>query len=64
MKLTRLADPDGAVFVEYHGVYNEPSGWFPGEENLLRSKLPLVVQQEVKQFRVKLSNASKEEEKP
>jgi hypothetical protein len=63
VKITRLAGPDGGVFVEYHGVYNEPAGWFPGDENLLRSKLPLVVQQEIKQFRMRLGKAS-DEEKP
>jgi hypothetical protein len=64
VKITRLTGPDGGVFVEYHGVYNEPAGWFPGEENLLRAKLPLVVEQEVKQFRVKLRKASDAREKP
>ncbi|MGD0898349.1 MAG: hypothetical protein ABR915_10975 [Thermoguttaceae bacterium] len=64
VKITRLAGPDGGIFVEYHGVYNEPAGWFPGDENALRAKLPLVAQQEVKQFRMKLRKASEAEKKP
>ena len=42
MKITRLADPAGALFVEEHVVFVEPKGWFDGA-NLLRSKLPLAV---------------------
>jgi hypothetical protein len=52
-KITRLAEPAGAVFVEYHAVFEEPQGWFAGA-NLLVSKLPLLAQSEVRKFRTKL----------
>ena len=50
LKLTRLAEPTGAVFVEEHVVFTEPVGWFDGA-NLLRSKLPPVVQASVRSIR-------------
>ena len=33
-KATRLLEPAGAFFVEYHAAFAEPSGWFNGT-NLL-----------------------------
>ena len=48
-KATKLANPRGAAFIEYHIVFDEPEGWFHGA-NLLRSKLPLVVQDGVRLF--------------
>jgi hypothetical protein len=56
-KVTRLVKPEGAIFIEDHFVYQEPQGWFGGI-NLLRSKLPLVVQNEIRDFRRKLAKAS------
>jgi hypothetical protein len=53
MKFTRLAEPKGALFVEYHQVFTEPKGWFNGQ-NVLRTKLPLLVQTEVRAFRREL----------
>lgn len=50
VKLTKLAEPAGAVFVEQHIVYAEPTGWFDGA-NLLRSKLPPVVTFSVRRMR-------------
>jgi hypothetical protein len=50
MKITKLAEPAGAVFVEQHLIFAEPTGWFDGA-NLLRSKLPLVVQSSVRTTR-------------
>jgi len=50
LKLTRLAEPAGAIFVEEHVVFTEPVGWFDGV-NLLRSKLPPVVQASVRSIR-------------
>ena len=47
LKVTRLAEPTGAVFVEQHVIFAEPTGWFDGA-NLLRSKLPLVVENRVR----------------
>ncbi len=49
-KATRLTDPAGAIFMEYHVVFIEPQGWFNGT-NLLRSKLPIVAQDMVRKFR-------------
>jgi hypothetical protein len=50
MKITKLAEPAGALFVEQHLIFAEPAGWFDGA-NLLRSKLPLVVQDRVRTTR-------------
>ncbi len=50
MKITRLAEPTGALFVEQHVIFAEPTGWFDGA-NLLRSKLPLVIQNSVRATR-------------
>lgn len=52
-KATQLKEPAGAVFVEYHLVFDEPAGWFSGA-NLLRSKLPILAQDSVRKFRRKL----------
>jgi hypothetical protein len=57
-KITRLAEPAGALFVEYHLVFTEPKGWFGGA-NLLRSKVPILVQAEVRAFRRQLARAKK-----
>ncbi len=50
VKLTRLAEPAGAVFVEQHVVFTEPTGWFDGA-NLLRSKLPPAMTKTVRSMR-------------
>jgi hypothetical protein len=52
-KITRLAEPPGALFVEYHAAFAEPPGWFNGT-NLLRSKLPIAAQEFVREFRRRL----------
>jgi len=57
IKVTELAEPAGALFVECHVAFDEPEGWFEGK-NLLRSKLPLVVQDNVRTFRRKLAKAA------
>jgi len=57
LKVTPLAEPAGALFLEYHLVFTEPKGWFSGA-NLLRSKLPMLIQSEVRKFRRQLSKAS------
>ncbi len=49
-KATRLIDPPGALFIEYHAAFAEPQGWFGGT-NLLRSKLPILAQLIVRQLR-------------
>jgi hypothetical protein len=50
LKATRLVEPAGALFLEQHIVFDEPSGWFDGA-NLLRSKLPIVCQDGVRKTR-------------
>jgi hypothetical protein len=57
VKITRLAEPEGAIFVEGHMVFEEPYGWFEGG-NELRSKAPTMIQQRAKIFRSKLGIAS------
>lgn len=59
VKITRLSQPAGTIFVEYHSVFHEPKGWFDGE-NLLRAKLPTIAQFQVQQFRGKWAKASLE----
>ena len=54
IRATRLAEPAGAVFIEYHVAYAEPHGWFRGA-NLLRSKLPIVAQDLVRKLRRKMA---------
>jgi hypothetical protein len=58
LKVTRLAEPGGALFVEYHLLYTEPKGWFGGA-NPLRSKLHTLTQSEVRSFRTALNKAKK-----
>lgn len=55
-KVTKLAKPTGALFIEYHLVFAEPEGWFGGS-NALRSKLPLVAQYLVRQLRQELEKS-------
>jgi hypothetical protein len=60
-KITRLAEPAEAIFVEAHIVFEEPYGWFEGG-NLLRSKVPVMAQQRVRMFRGKFAIASAKQE--
>lgn len=53
LKVTQLAEPQGALLLEGHWIYREPHGWFEGA-NLLVSKLPLVVQNQVRTARREL----------
>ena len=55
-KATQLRSPAGAILIEYHSVVEQPSGWFGGRD-LLRSKMPLAVQSEVRTFRRKVKKA-------
>ena len=50
MKATQLAQPKGAILVEYHAIYSEPHDWFNGA-NLLQSKLPILLQSRVRELR-------------
>jgi hypothetical protein len=51
---TKLPEPRGALLIEMHFLLHEPPAWF-GERNLLRSKLPGVIQENVRSFRRKLN---------
>jgi hypothetical protein len=57
MKVTEMTEPAGALFVECHIAFDEPEAWFHGK-NFLRSKLPLVVQDNVRTFRRKLGKGA------
>ena len=50
IKLTKLHEPAGALFVEFHQVFVEPKKWFDAQ-NMLKSKLPIVIQSELRAFR-------------
>jgi len=56
-RATRLAVPAGAIFFEYHLIYEEPEGWFGGV-NVVKQRLPLVVQDQLVKFRRRLTAAS------
>jgi len=58
VKITRLKEPAGALFVEAHMVFTEPPKWFDGE-NVLRSKLPAATMSVVRNFRRELARAQK-----
>ncbi len=60
-KITRLIEPAGAVWIECHIVFEEPYGWFDGV-NLIRQKIPVMVNEKIKVFRRKLMSASDESE--
>jgi len=53
LKVTALEELPRALFIEYHQAFAEPKAWFRGA-NLLRSKLPLIVQDTVRKFRRKM----------
>jgi hypothetical protein len=59
IKITQLAEPTDAILVEGHIVFEEPYGWFEGG-NILRSKLPVMIQQRIRIFRSKYAIASAE----
>lgn len=54
IRVTPLSHIAGALLIELHVTYAEPRGWFDGR-NLLRSKLPPVLQDSVRKFRRKLA---------
>jgi hypothetical protein len=54
IKLTRLHEPAGAIFIEAHQVFVEPKKWFE-VPNMLKAKLPIVIQSEVRTFRKELT---------
>jgi hypothetical protein len=58
LKITRLHEPQGALFVEYHLIYTEPKGWFSGADPLT-TKVPAIIQSEVRTFRQELNRSQK-----
>ncbi|HEY2147332.1 MAG TPA: hypothetical protein VGH32_05310, partial [Pirellulales bacterium] len=58
LKATMLGQPAGALLVEYHLVYDEPPGWFGKSADLLRSKLYMKAEDDVRLFRRKVKDAS------
>jgi hypothetical protein len=58
LKMTRLHEPKGALFIEYHLVYTEPKGWFSGADPLT-TKVPAIIQSEVRTFRQELNKVRK-----
>ncbi|MDC0937137.1 hypothetical protein OAS39_12700 [Pirellulales bacterium] len=57
VKITQMQQPAGALFVEYHLVFAEPTEWFRGA-NQLGAKLPAVVQSQVRTARREMMTAS------
>jgi hypothetical protein len=59
VKITKLdakaAGRDDALFVECRLVFAEPKAWFPSGPNLLKSKIPTLVQDQVRSFRKEVS---------
>ncbi len=53
VKITKLQEPQGALFIEQHVIYQEPAGWF-GAPNYLRAKLPPAVQDNVRKMRAEI----------
>jgi hypothetical protein len=58
LKITRLHEPEGALFIEYHLVYCEPQGWFSGADPLT-PKVPAIIQSEVRTLRQELNRVKK-----
>jgi hypothetical protein len=53
-KITELKFEPGAMLVELHALFVEPQEWFNGR-NMLRSKLPPLVQDGLRKFRRRLA---------
>ncbi len=58
LKITKLAEPAGALLCEQRVIYIEPEGWFDGA-NLLLSKLPAAVQINVRNMRKEWAKVGK-----
>ena len=63
MKVTKLIKPAGALFVEYHLIYDEPKGWFNGKD-LLKTKLPIKTEGDVRGFRHQVTEANESPYQP
>jgi hypothetical protein len=60
-KVTRLAKPANAIFVEFHEVCYEPRAWFGEDENLMSAELRKIIPFEVKTFRIRLLRATEDQ---
>ncbi|MBM4072269.1 MAG: hypothetical protein FJ271_25580 [Planctomycetes bacterium] len=49
-----LPNPKGALYMEMHYILHEPKAWFGGPD-VLRSKLPILIRDNVQEFRRKLA---------
>jgi hypothetical protein len=56
-KISRLTVKPGALLVEMHAAFVEPEGWFQGAP-ILRSKLSLVAQDQIRKLRRDLARKS------
>lgn len=56
VKISRLEAPAGALFVEAHFAFAEPRAWFDGAP-ILRSKLGVVAQDQIRRLRRELADA-------
>ncbi len=56
-KATQLKEPKEAIFMEFHIVFEQPKKWFRGND-LLKSKMPMAVQSELRLFRRKFQQAT------
>lgn len=54
VKISKLAAPAGALFVEAHFAFDEPRAWFDGAP-ILRSKISLVAQDQIRRLRRELA---------
>lgn len=62
VKVTRLVEPAGALFIEFHMIYDEPKDWFNGK-GILRSKFGDAARDRVPSFRRKLTSATEQAKK-
>lgn len=60
VKVSRLRVAPGAVLVEAHFAFAEPRAWFDGAP-ILRSKIGLIAQDQIRRLRRELAEARKEE---
>jgi hypothetical protein len=56
VKISRLKQPAGTLFVEFHGAFCEPEPWFGGAP-ILRSKFAPITQDQVRKLRRELLKA-------
>ncbi|WP_435010543.1 hypothetical protein P12x_001816 [Tundrisphaera lichenicola] len=60
VKVTRLVSEPGVLFVEAHFAFVEPRDWFQGNP-ILRSKISLIAQDQIRQLRRELQKSQSRE---